>query len=211
MICSNSNRCVDTVTDVPLEPEVPGTPLPTPIAPVMDRISTPSTSVPYYATPKIMVHKPSQSSEAEDPASRTIDEILANEGQSLPQEGQSQPPLSNQDGDLTEDPPMQSMSLRPIAWQAPQDQKVKKRKLFLRKVRNAAARKTILKITLGRQLAVPTKQMLRLLASGESLTIPDISKPGVEAATMLVPQQAVGSITGAILLPQGVAGAVSDQ
>lgn len=157
-----------------------------------------------------MVHRPSQSSETETPASRTIDDILASEPQSLPQESSPQPPQSTQEGNLTDAPPMQSMSLKPIAWQAPKDQQVKKGKLFLRKIRNAAARKTILKATLGRQLAVPTKQMLRLLAKGENLTVPDLSKPGVEAATMLVPQEAVESITGAVLLPQGVAGVVSD-
>jgi len=46
--------------------------------------------------------------------------------------------------------------------------KVKRRSLCLRKARNLAARKTILKITLGRQLAVPTKQSLRQLANGDS-------------------------------------------
>lgn len=195
---------------MPLEEESPASPPTTPIPPVMDRISGPSSSIPYYATPKIMVHKPSQSSEAENPASRTIDEVLANERQSLPHENDPQLSQSAQDSDLTDAPPMQSMSLRPIAWQAPKEQKVKKRKLYLRKVRNAAARKMILKATLGRQLAIPTKQMLRLLANGENLTVPDLSKPGVEAATMLVPQDAVGSVTGAVLLPQDVAGAVSD-
>ncbi|KAF6240323.1 hypothetical protein HO173_001934 [Letharia columbiana] len=199
----------NTLTDVPLGEERPATPVTTPISSVMDRISGPSSSVPYYATPKIMVHRPS-SSEAENPASRTIDEVLSTERQSLPQEGNSQPPHSTQDGNLTDTPPMQSMSLRPIAWQASEDQRVKKRKLYLRKFRNAVARKTILKATLGRQLAIPTKQMLRLLANGENMTVPDLSKPGVEAATMLVPQEAVGSVTGAVLLPQGVAGAVSD-
>lgn len=199
-----------TVTDIPLKEETLATPPPTPIPPVVDRISTPSSSVPYYATPKIMVHRPSQSSEAENPASRTIDEVLANERQSLPQETDSQAPRYTQDGNVTDAAPMQSMSLRPIAWQAPKDQVVKKRKLYLRKIRNAAARKTILQLTLGRQLAIPTKQMLRLLANGENLTVPDLSKPRVEAATMLVPQEAVGPVTGAVLLPQGVAGAVSD-
>lgn len=157
-----------------------------------------------------MVHKPSQSSEAENPASRTIDEVLADERQSLPQQRDPQALHSAQDSNLNDAPPMQSMSLRPIAWQAPKGQEVKKRKLYLRKIRNAAARKTILKATLGRQLAIPTKQMLRLLANGENLTVPDLSKPGVEAATMLVPQEAVGPVTGAVLLPQGVAGTVSD-
>lgn len=158
-----------------------------------------------------MVHRPSQSSEEDIPASRTIDEILANERQSAPERGNSQLPHATPDGNLIDEPPMQSMSLRPIAWQAPRDQKVHKRSLYLRKLRNAAARKTILKATLGRQLAVPTKQMLRLLANGENLRVPEPSKAGVEAATMLVPQEAVGSVTGAVLLPQGLEGAVPDE
>lgn len=214
-MCDALSQCADqsivqTVTDAPLDEETLATPPTTPIPSVMDRISGPSSSVPYYATPKIMVHKPSQSSEVENPALRTIDEVLASGRQSPPPERIFQPPDSTQDSNLPDAPPMQSMSLRPIAWQAPKDQKVKKRKLYLRKLRNAAARKAILKATLGRQLAVPTKQMLRLLANGENLTLPDLSKPGVEAATMLVPQEAVGHVTGAVLLPQGVAGAVSD-
>ena len=193
------------VTADPLKEEKPATPIPS----LMDRVSIPSTSVPYYATPKIMVHRPSQSSE-ENPASRTIDEVLANERQSMPQETNFQSAHTTPDASLMDEPPMQTMSLKPIAWQAPKDQKVKKRKLYLRKIRNAAARKTILKATLGRQLAGPTKQMLRLLANGENLTIPDVSKSGVEAATMLVPQEAVGSVTGAVLLPQGVGGPVPE-
>ena len=178
----------------------------------MDRISAPSNAVPYYATPKIMIHKPSQSSEAENPSS-TNDESRASEHQSLPQERTSQtspPSQSAPDSTLTDAPPMQSMSLKPIAWQAPKDQKVQKRKLYLRKARNAVARKTILKATLGRQLAIPTKQMLRLLANGGNVTIPQLSRHGVEGVTMLVPQEAAGSVTGAVLLPQGIAGAVSD-
>ena len=234
--CGARSECADhpvlgTVTDVPLKEERPATPSTTPILPVAERISPPSSSFPYYATPKIMVHKPSQSSESENPASRTIDEVLANDRQSLPQaeplqapdstqdgnltdaapmQSMSLPTHSTQDGNTTDAAPMQSMSLTPIAWQAPKTQVLKKRKLYLRKVRNAAARKTILQLTLGRQLAIPTKEMLRLLANGENLTVPDLSNPSVEAATMLVPQEAVGHVTGAVLLPQGVAGAVSD-
>ena len=198
------------VTDFSLKEKKPATLPATPIPPLMDRVSVPSTSVPYYATPKIMVHKPSQSSE-ENPASRTIDEILANERQSMSQGTNSQSSHTTLDDNLLDESPMQTMSLKPIAFQAPGDQKVQKRKLYLRKIRNAAARKTILKATLGRQLAIPTKQMLRLLANGENLTIPDVSKSGVEAATMLVPQEAVGSVTGAVLLPEGVGGAVPDE
>ena len=198
------------VTDVPLKEEEPATPTTTPIPPLMDRVSVPSTSVPYYATPKIMVHRPSQSSE-EHPASRTIDEVLANERQSMPQETNCHTSHTTPDASLMDESPMQTMSLKPIAWQAPRDQKVQKRKLYLRKMRNAAARKTILKATLGRQLAIPTKQMLRLLANGENLTIPDVSQSAVEAAKMLVPQEAVGSVTGAVLLPQGVGGPVPEE
>lgn len=49
--------------------------------------------------------------------------------------------------------------------------KVKRGSLYLRKARNLAARKTILKMTLGRQLAAPTKQSLRQLAKGESAVV----------------------------------------
>ena len=211
--CGARSECADhavlgTVIDVPPNKERPATPSTTPIPPVADRISHPSSSVPYYATPKIMVHKPSQSSESESPAPRTIDEVLANDRQSLPQAEPLQASGFTQDGNQNDAAPMQSMSLTPIAWQAPKTQVLKKRKLYLRKVRNAAARKTILQLTLGRQLAIPTKEMLRLLASGENLTVPDLSNPSVEAATMLVPQGAVGPVTGAVLLPQGVTGAV---
>lgn len=51
----------------------------------------------------------------------------------------------------------------------PPTPRIKRRKLYLRKARNAAARKVILNITLGRQLAGQTKPALRLLANGESL------------------------------------------
>ena len=203
---------VENVTDVPLDEKTPaGSPV-KPMTPVMDRISVPSHSVPYYATPKIMIHEPSQSSEAENSNSNstTSDEVLANKRQTLPQETESQPLHSAPDGNPVAPAPMQSMSLRPITWQAPKDQKIQKRKLYLRKVRNAAARKTILKATLGRQLAIPTKQMLRLLACGESMPVPNLSHQGVETSTMLVPQGAEWAVTGAVLLPQDVAGAVSE-
>ena len=180
----------------------------TPVPSVADRIA-PSNSFPYYATPKIMIHKPSQSFDAGNSASRTIDEVLASERQRLPQEKNSQPPFFTPDVDPIEAPPMQSMFLKPIAWQAPKDQKTKKRKLYLRKLRNAAARNIILKATLGRQLAIPTKQMLRLLANGENLTVPDVSEKAAEVATILVPPEAVGSVTAAVLLPQGITGAAS--
>lgn len=51
---------------------------------------------------------------------------------------------------------------------------VKKRKLYVRKVRNVAARKIILKVTLGRELAGPTKRKLRRLAKGRDIDTDDI-------------------------------------
>ncbi|MCJ1468251.1 hypothetical protein MMC07_006879 [Pseudocyphellaria aurata] len=49
----------------------------------------------------------------------------------------------------------------------PKTPKIKRRRLYLRKARNVAARKTILKATLGRELAQDTKPALRRLAHGE--------------------------------------------
>lgn len=49
----------------------------------------------------------------------------------------------------------------------PKTPKIKRRKLYIRKARNAAARKVILKVTLGRELAQDTKPALRRLAHGE--------------------------------------------
>ena len=51
---------------------------------------------------------------------------------------------------------------------------MKKRKLYVRKVRNVAARKFILKVTLGRELAGPTKRKLRRLAKGRDVDTDDI-------------------------------------
>lgn len=52
---------------------------------------------------------------------------------------------------------------------------VKRRKLYLRKARNLAMRKTVLKVMLGRQLAGQTKPALRMLAHGETLLPEDLS------------------------------------
>lgn len=49
----------------------------------------------------------------------------------------------------------------------PKTPKIKRRKLYLRKARNVAARKVILKVALGRELANDTKPALRRLAHGE--------------------------------------------
>ena len=52
--------------------------------------------------------------------------------------------------------------------------RVKRRKLALRKTRNVCARKLLLKASLGRQLAIPTKEALQRQARGEDVTIADI-------------------------------------
>ena len=56
--------------------------------------------------------------------------------------------------------------------------KVKKRRLVLRKARNLAARRIVLKATLGRELAVPIKEALRRLAKGDCVRFTDISVIG---------------------------------
>ena len=59
---------------------------------------------------------------------------------------------------------------------------LKRRKLYLRKARNIAMRKTVLKAVLGRQLAAQTKPALRMLAHGERVLPTDLSvlDPAVE-------------------------------
>lgn len=133
----------------------------------MDRVSVPTDPTPYYATPKIMLHKPSQSSQSNTSGPRTIDEVLARE-----REG----PLSEQQLPSTKgipEAPVPSVMPRPIDTPTGPGVhrivRVKRRNLYMRKARNAAARKTILKMTLGRQLAGPTKQALRQLANGETI------------------------------------------
>ena len=62
---------------------------------------------------------------------------------------------------------------------------VKKRSLYLRKVRNIAARKVVLNATLGRQMGERTKKRLRQLAKGEKLANSQI--PAQENAPDLPP------------------------
>ena len=155
------------VQDVPLKEEKPRTPTSTPDQPVMDRISVPADPIPYYAAPKIMVHRPSQSSQSELSGPRTIDEVLAKERNAT---------ASEQHLPATEQPvegPVDSIQPRytdtPTGKGVNKLVRVRKRSLFLRKARNIAARNTVLKMTLGRQLATPTKQALRRLAHGDTI------------------------------------------
>lgn len=63
----------------------------------------------------------------------------------------------------------------------PETPKLRKRKLYLRKMRNIALQKPILDAALGRQLASDTKRILELLAKGElyglSSEVPDVADP----------------------------------
>lgn len=147
-------------------------------APVTASKDTPSSAVepiPYYATPKIMVHKPSQSSQSEDSGPRTIDQVLTgqvNERRfSSPDEGvQATEPTSHRSSSSSSNSSVTPQVTRSLTGAAVHKRMaVKKRSLYLRKARNFAARKTILKMTLGRQLAVPTKEALRQLAHGEGV------------------------------------------
>lgn len=67
----------------------------------------------------------------------------------------------------------------------PETPKLRKRKLYLRKMRNVALQKPVLDAALGRQLGSETKRILELLAKGEpyglSSEVPDIADP-VDAA-----------------------------
>ena len=147
----------------------------TPIPFTSENGSVPTDPVPHYAPPKIMVHKPSQSSQGDVSGSRTIDEMLAKERgvtpSDLPPAATKQPP----------DIPRSSVNPRPIDTPTGPGVRrivrVRKRSLFVRKARNAAARKTILKITLGRQLAMPTKEALRQLAHGEIVMEEPVGTP----------------------------------
>lgn len=171
-----------------LKEEAPATPATTPITPVMERISVPTDSTPKHTTPKIMVHKPSGSSQSGTSGARTIDEVLAYERRVSSPEAlpSAVPPESLPAAELPDSLPdtgSPSVSNRPSAIPqltavptgaaAPGELKVKKSSLYLRKARNLAARKSILKITLGRKLAFPTKQALRKLAHGEDIIIDD--------------------------------------
>ncbi|KAL6715862.1 hypothetical protein ACLMJK_006823 [Lecanora helva] len=164
---------VPTAEGVPIE-EKPKTPPTTPDPAVKEKASAAADPIPYYATPKIMVHKPSQSFQSETSGPRTIDQVLA--------KGIGEPfPLNDRAG--TADSPAEApvSSVMPRLMDTPTGKgvhkiaKVRKRSLYLRKARNIAARKTILKMTLGRQLALPTKQALRQLANGETI----IDEPAV--------------------------------
>ena len=147
--------------------------------------------VPYYAKPKILVQKPSDSSVSDISGPRTIDDVLTNEHlasslQSLPKVGDltKVPPMPAPDGQLPEAqvPGVQVPGV-PVTLVSvpalPKTPQIKKRSKAVRKTRNLAARKTILKVLLGSELAGPTKQALRLLAKGEKVDIENLVVPVV--------------------------------
>ena len=146
-------RAKDEISASPVESTIPS---------VEDRISPPADPIPYYATPKIMVHKPSQSSQSDRSGPRTIDEVLARERE-LPNT-EKRPEIPKQPSEAPVSSIIPQLRDTPTGKGVHKIVKVRRRSLFLRKARNIAARPTILKATLGRQLAVPTKEALRELA-----------------------------------------------
>jgi hypothetical protein len=139
--------------------------------------------------PKIMVHKPSRSSVNEAAAPRTVDQVLASERQAeslatippMPFETPAAPAaptwkppdvpdatsaIPNATGNLPK-VPIGILGLPDAA----KTLKQKKRVAFKHKTRNLAARNTVLKVLLGRQLAGPTKLALRSLAKGEPVVL----------------------------------------
>ena len=131
-----------------------------------------------------MVQKPSDSSVSDLSGPHTIDKVLASERlassqQSLPKAGEltTVPPNPASEWQVPEVPasgmqvPVVSV---PALAKTPQ---IRRRTKVMRKTRNVAARKTILKILLGRQLAGPTKQALSMLAKGENVDLENLAVP----------------------------------
>lgn len=133
-----------------------------------------------------MVHKPSSSSVSEVAAPRTIDEVLASERQAEalttipPIPAEAPPAPASRLPDVPSGIPEATGNLPKVPIAVPglpdaaKTLKQKKRVLYKWKARNLAARKTILKATLGRQLAGPTKQALRSLAKGEPVALENL-------------------------------------
>ena len=95
-----------------------------------------------------------------------IETVLANDRQRISEQA------ANQGSDLVAVLPRSTNTLSEVAVVPV---RIKKRKTALRKTRNVLVRKTFLKASLGRQLAVPTKEALRRQAKGEDVTIADIT------------------------------------
>ncbi|KAL2048428.1 hypothetical protein N7G274_000339 [Stereocaulon virgatum] len=185
----------DSVSPSPMESAIPAGDrsyqLEEPTASAEPTIPVLTDPVPYYANPKIMVQRPSDSafSDVSDP--RTIDEVLANERrassrESIPTAGDlaKVPPMPFPDRQLpeTQTPGIKVPGVPGVLESVPalpRNRRVRKRSKALRKTRNIAARKPILKALLGRQLAEPTKQALRLLAKGEPVSIESLVVPVV--------------------------------
>ncbi|KAL9127299.1 MAG: hypothetical protein Q9217_003786 [Psora testacea] len=131
----------------------------------------PTKSEPPPIIPIIKIQRASKSSDhsevpyQEVTARPTIDSVLRGDRQRI-----SKHP-ANQGSNFMAVLPQPTDTLPEIA---PIPIRVTKRKIALRKTRNAIARKTLLKMGLGRQLAIPTKEALRRQAKGEDVTVADI-------------------------------------
>ena len=131
-------------------------------------------SVPYYAEPKITVQKPSESDVSDISATGTIDEVVAVERLGSTQQGLPQaggpilvPHIPAPEGQILDVKAPEVGFSGVSALDVPKVAKMKKRSKAIRQTRSIVARETILKALLGRQLAKPTKQALKMLAKGE--------------------------------------------
>lgn len=125
--------------------------------------------------PKIFVERASDTAEVQDSWSATklptIDKERKGTGSA-----QVSARVQSQGGSIQVYPPVSALRgpglpQIPENAEVPEQPKPLKRKLYLRKARNLAARNTLLKAALGRQLAGVTKPALRRLANGESFGI----------------------------------------
>lgn len=137
--------------------------------------------MPYTAKPKITVQKPSESDISDNSAPRTIGEVLAGERllsteKSLPQpDGLSAvPPIPAHDWQLP-DVQVPGVEVPGVSVaDIPKAPKMKKRTKAVRQTRRLAGREIVLKALLGRQLAKPTKQALKMLAQGENVNLDNL-------------------------------------
>lgn len=80
-------------------------------------------------------------------------------------------PVPDPHGKFSEDLESRVIAEESGSDQEPRHTKLKRRNLYIRKARNAAARKVVLEAALGRELAKRTKPALRRLANGEPIAL----------------------------------------
>ena len=119
--------------------------------------------------PKIFVERASDAPDVDDSWSTRLPTIEEKSQEGKLKQALTRVLSSGAAGSKAPSAGLRSPTLPQIAENSeePKTPNVKRRKLYLRKARNAAARKPILKAALGRELANDTKPVLRRLAHGE--------------------------------------------